>query len=226
MNAPRQNTTACRRCGTCCRKGGPALHLKDRELVASGVIPLASLFTIRRREPAFDNVTGRVEPAPTDIIKVKPSGRGLSACFYYRQQPVSCAIYAQRPMECRVMQCWDTREIEAVYRHDRLTREHLLAGHAGIWDLVVEHHGRCDYDAMAGLAARLEKVPDDPTAVDALLSMLRYDQSLRETVGEQAGLAPDLFDFLFGRPMTVTLALFNLKLVKGSSPGQYQIQPI
>jgi hypothetical protein len=31
--------TACRRCGTCCRKGGPALHREDRHLVVDGLIP-------------------------------------------------------------------------------------------------------------------------------------------------------------------------------------------
>ena len=52
----------CKRCGTCCREGGPALHRVDHDLVASGKIPLKDLYTIRKEELARDNVKGTLQP--------------------------------------------------------------------------------------------------------------------------------------------------------------------
>ena len=40
----------CIRCGACCRSGSPTLHVEDVSLVIDGVIPIASLYTIRRGE--------------------------------------------------------------------------------------------------------------------------------------------------------------------------------
>jgi Fe-S-cluster containining protein len=227
MPDPNQKAmTTCRRCGTCCQKGGPALHLEDRESVETGTIALAALFTIRRYEPAFDNVIGRISPARTDIIKIKPCTPGRSACRFYRHQPPGCSIYVQRPLECRVLQCWDTRQIENVYQRDRLTRQHLLKGHKDIWDLIAEHERHCDYRKMSSMAEALQQDKKNQAAIDALLFMLRYDQSLRKTVHDQTRLSPDLFDFLFGRPMTATLPRFNLKLIQHSAPDSYTITPL
>jgi hypothetical protein len=39
MDISEQSITGCRLCGTCCRKGGPALHLADQELVNPAKFP-------------------------------------------------------------------------------------------------------------------------------------------------------------------------------------------
>ena len=226
MSYPRGSIeSGCRCCGTCCRKGGPALHIEDREWVTSGTIPLAALMTIRRHEPSYDNVIGRLVPAATDIIKVKAHSAQRQACRFYRFDPPGCSIYAQRPLECHALQCWDTRDIEAIYQRDRLTRQHLLAGHADIWDLIVEHETRCNYWRLARLAKQVHKDKNSATASDSMLAMIRYDQSLRDTVKESTGLRADLLDFLFGRPLTFTLVLFDLQLVKSSTSGSYAFRP-
>ena len=61
----------CQRCGVCCEKGGPSLHIKDRRLVDSGRIPARCLFTIRQGELARDNVKGTLEPMAAELIKIK-----------------------------------------------------------------------------------------------------------------------------------------------------------
>lgn len=58
--------THCRRCGTCCEKGGPALHTDDRMLIENGHIPARYLFTIREGEPVVDNVKENPIFAQTD----------------------------------------------------------------------------------------------------------------------------------------------------------------
>jgi Fe-S-cluster containining protein len=215
------STTAiacCRHCGTCCRQGGPALHLEDRELVESGKIPLQDLFTIRRGEPAYDNVTGVIAPAVTDIVKLKGTSPGSDICCFYESATKGCGIYGDRPAECRALQCWDTRFIQALYSCRRLERRHLLVKAAGIWELVQEHQQRCDYGYVAELASRLQQqTPSAEESHNKLLELVRYDESLRQVTLERAGLNPELLPFLFGRPLAFTIQMFKLKPIRAGS---------
>jgi Fe-S-cluster containining protein len=208
----------CRRCGTCCRQGGPALHLEDRELVESGKILLQDLFTIRRGEPAYDNVTGTIAPAVTDIIKIKGDSSGRETCRFYDSATTGCAIYGDHPAECRALQCWDTQCIEALYHCRRLERRHLLVKAAGIWELVQEHQRRCDYELVAELAAEAKQnFSSAEESHDNLLELVRFDESLRQVTLERAGLNPELLHFLYGRPLSFTIQMFKLKLVRTGS---------
>ena len=62
---------ACKQCGTCCTKGGPSFHMEDRRLIDDGVIPGKYLFTIRKGEPAYENIQHRLVSVATDIVKIK-----------------------------------------------------------------------------------------------------------------------------------------------------------
>ena len=44
----------CKRCGTCCIKGGPVLHSVDLALITEGVIRPDQLVVIRHGEPAYN----------------------------------------------------------------------------------------------------------------------------------------------------------------------------
>jgi Fe-S-cluster containining protein len=203
---------SCRRCGTCCLKGGPALHHADRELLDSGRIPLESLFTIRQGEPAFDNVAGRCVPVPTDIVKIAGSKDKTRACRYYDRDNGICSIYDHRPLECRTLTCWDSAALEAIYNHDRLTRRDLVASVEGLWELVCDHQTRCGYDRITDLVARL-KAAWMPGIVDDLLHLIRYDQSLRQAIRERSHQQARHLDFLFGLPLMETIRRFGLRLV-------------
>lgn len=205
----------CRRCGTCCCKGGPALHLEDEPLVTSGRIPLKELFTIRQGEPAFDNVRGVVSPAPTDIIKIKGASPTDATCRFLDQDEVACTIYDHRPVECRTLTCWDSHALMEMYDRDRLTRDRLLSKLPGLSDLVAEHQERCSYQDIGKLAEHVKTARDDTReGVEILLAMVRYDQSLRQVTVERTRLDHGLLDFLFGKPLTETLGRFKVKLVR------------
>lgn len=221
---PAMNPNTCRRCGTCCRQGGPALHLEDRELVASGKIPLQDLFTIRQGEPAYDNVTETIAPAVTDIIKLKGVSTGSQVCRFYDPTTKGCGIYGHRPAECRALQCWDTSSIETLYRCRRLERRHLLVEAAGVWELVQAHQRRCDYGDVAELAARLKQDASAEDPHDRLLELVRYDESLRQVTLERTGWNPELIPFLFGRPLSFTIQMFKLKPVRTS--GGTRLVPV
>jgi len=202
----------CRRCGTCCCKGGPALHQEDREKVETGKIPLKDLFTIRQGEPAYDNVRRMAAPAATDIIKIKGTAPNDATCCYFDQEQVGCRIYELRPLECRTLSCWDTSAIMEIYDKDRLTRADLLSRLPGLSDLVVEHQARCSYERVARCAADVRKDASNAAAVETLLEIVRYDQSLRQVTVERTRLDPELLDFLFGCPLSETINRYKVKL--------------
>jgi len=209
--------THCRRCGTCCCKGGPGLHLEDQKLVDSGKILLKDLMTFRQGEPVYDNVTGNIAPAVTDIIKIKSTNQNGSDCVYYAADRKGCCIYDDRPSECIALQCWDTRGIEGMYKSRRLTRRHLLANVEGLWDLVTHHQERCDYGHVAELADRIRQQRRAEDAEKELLELIRLDQHLRELTLERVKLDPGMLEFLFGRSLSFTIKLFKLTVIKTAS---------
>lgn len=202
--------TACRQCGTCCRKGGPSFHLEDRALIDDGLIQAKDLFTIRSGEPAYENVQGRILPVPTDIIKIKGK-KSIWECLFLGGATHRCDIYGDRPMECRALMCWDTQKIEAVYNRTRLTRKDLLQNVAGLWDLVEDHQRRCDYRLLLSLAGKSGEVPSS-AARKQLLEIVGFDTQIRILATQQGGIRAALTEFLFGRPLTVTLPLLGIPI--------------
>jgi Fe-S-cluster containining protein len=202
----------CRRCGTCCQKGGPALHIADQGLVESGKIALKRLLTIRQGEPAYDNVSGTIAPAVTDIIKVNTCRNSASQCVFYDPQLKQCRIHENRPSECRALNCRDTRKIERIYGTQRLTRRHLLSKVKGLWDLVRDHQARCDYGFISELAAQIRQGSNPERAQQQLLELIHYDEALRTTTAAHVGHTSEMLVFLFGRSLSFTIQMFQLKL--------------
>jgi Fe-S-cluster containining protein len=202
------DTAACKRCGTCCRKGGPALHVQDKALIDQGKIMLKDLFTIRKGELARDNIKGSLVPAESDIIKIKGSGSSWRCCFLAKNGN-DCEIYDNRPFECRLLSCQDTSAIEEIYTKDRLTREDLLAGVAGLWDLVCAHEKKCSYEHIGLFAVGWEK-NNAEAALKALVELIAYDRQLRQLVAQKMNRAGAMTDLLFGRPLTETIHMFGI----------------
>ncbi|GBC60957.1 YkgJ family cysteine cluster protein [Desulfonema ishimotonii] len=204
--------SSCRRCGTCCKKGGPSFHREDRSLIEQGIIPGRHLFTIRQGEMAHDNVRKRLSPLPSDLIKIKGKP-GTWACVFFDDTENGCTIYEHRPVECRALKCWDTREIERIYTRNRLTRKDLLENVPGLWALIREHRKRCDYGEIRALLEKTEG-PERQQALKALDPILRYDENIRNMVIEKGGPSAEMTDFLFGRSLVETLAAYGFKIEK------------
>lgn len=200
----------CRRCGTCCRKGGPTLHLADRPLVERGDILLAELFTIRAGEMAYDNVREKRVTVADDHIKLKGTG-GRWACCRYDDISGVCRDYEHRPLECRRLKCWDIAELEKISGRDLLTRKDLLGAVAGLWELVCDHQRRCSYDVARRLIGQMTGGRSEH-ARRRLLEMVQYDIEIRRLVADQGGSGAQMLEFLFGRPMRDTLKAEGLNL--------------
>ncbi len=221
MTDRKENGRRCQRCGTCCEKGGPALHAEDRPLVDAGRIPAHCLYTIRRGERVHDNVRGRLTVLDAEIVKIAGRADGRT-CGFYDRDAKGCRIYVHRPLECRVLNCRDTRRIEAVYASQRLTRADLLAGSPTVGELVETHEQHCSYARLRELVDQgLDGVRLKQEA--AILEILRFDAHYRRLTVTRGNMDPRMMAFLFGRPMDVTLGMFDLRLV--SRNGQYALIP-
>ena len=200
------------RCGVCCSKGGPALHDEDRVFLESGILPLTSLYTIRKGELVQDNVMGGLIRLPSEIIKIK-ARPGFPACMYFDGTTNSCGIYAGRPVECRTLECWNTDAVENMYASQRLTREAVLKHIPWLLELVKTHEAECAMDVLGGLVERREK--GDPDAGPHLGELVHYDLHYREMPVEKGGLPSEMMDFLFGRPLPEIIARqFGVKVVR------------
>jgi Fe-S-cluster containining protein len=201
------STASCSRCGTCCRKGGPALHREDRERVAQGIIQPRDLYTIRKGEWASDPMQGGLIRVDDDIIKIKGCG-GAWTCRFFDALANACRIYADRPVECTLLECRDTARLEQAYRLGRLTRRDLLADMEGLWGLIEDHGRRCDYDILRGIMEQ-DSGRGRAEAEGQMAEMIRYDAELRRLMVARGGLEAEMMDFLLGRPVEVVLRLFQ-----------------
>jgi Fe-S-cluster containining protein len=207
------NKTSCRRCGTCCQKGGPAFHLADRELIESGRIPARLLFTIRAGEPVWDNVAGRIHIADTDIVKLRGTD-GTPACVCH-DPAAGCTIYADRPLECRVLDCRDTAAIAELYRRDRLTRNALFQSVPGLWRLIADHQEHCGYEKIRKMIPELNGRERDAALV-RLSEILEMDRMVREEPVRRGLVPEDWTGLLFGRPLPRTLIGFGLQVTRSA----------
>ncbi len=213
--AASETITACKRCGTCCKKGGPAIHTEDLPMIESGKILLKHLFTLRRGEPAHDNLTREILPCATDIIKIK-SRKESTACIFYDEQAMSCSIYENRPIECRVMKCWNTSEISSIYNRNRLTRYDIVGNVEGLWELVTDHQERCSFGSILAFADQIrESRRKNPVLEKEVRYRIQYDMEIRSLARDKGNLDDGMMEFLFGRPIMDTMKSLGINILYG-----------
>jgi hypothetical protein len=197
---------SCRRCGTCCAKGGPALHGADAALILDGAVGLDRLVTLRAGEPVLDQLQNQILPLAAEIIKVR-GPHGLTGCVFHLGANAGCSIYQSRPLECRLLDCEDPAPLAEAYAIDRLTRTDLLGPGHPLLELLRHHDKLCP----AAEAFRLARDPALSTR-RALAELLSADRALRSAFLDKTGASPQLADFLFGRPLPEVLAPLGLRL--------------
>ena len=200
----------CRRCGTCCKKGGPSFHQEDKALIEKGVIHSKYLYTIRKGEMAYDNVRQCLETVGSDVIKLKGKGESWT-CILFDEKQNACTIYENRPIECRALKCWDTKALEDLYDRKRLKREDLIADIEGLWGIIKDHQARCNYETIQKLVSAINSGRGGE-ARGKLAEIIQFDIEIRKLVVSWGGLDMEMLDFLFGRPLKQTLKNLGLKL--------------
>jgi len=194
----KQQQTTCLRCGTCCRKGGPALHGDDLPLVRGGRLPLANLITIRRGELAHNPLTDKIEPVVQELVKIRGTG-GQWCCCYYDAARKGCSIYGNRPVACGVLKCWQPEQILALMGQDLLGRLDILEEDDPLRPYVLEYERLCPCPDMGevemNLAGQMEEL------LPSLEMQVNRDIAFRDQVVGHLHLSLAQETFLFGRPL-------------------------
>ena len=205
--------TACERCGECCKAGGPALHLADAELFERGVLGYEHVYTLRAGEVVHEQVRGGLVRLEAEMIKVKGiggGGVGQWTCGFYNPDGSGCDVYQDRPVECRALKCWDTADLEMMYMRDRLTRGDLIDPQSALGQVVAEHGKACPVGRVWELAGALDRGERD--AATELLSLVRFDESMRHAFMYKAQVGAEYLDLFFGRPLGAAMHQFGMEL--------------
>jgi Fe-S-cluster containining protein len=200
------NPMECKRCGTCCNKGGPSFHIEDKYIIEEGYIPAKHLYTIRKGEPVRDNITEKIVYTSSDIIKIKGQKNGW-ACFYYDEIEKSCSVYKYRPLECRILNCRDTGEIKKIIGRNLLARKDIINNVGGLWEIVIEHDQRCSFRKIKKLIEQQSQT-ENAILSGKVAELVEYDRIMRELIVKKGQLNPELLDFLFGRPLSIVINNF------------------
>ena len=196
-----RETKRCRQCGTCCRKGGPALSREDLDLVRQGYIRHDQLVTIRQGEMGYNPATDRLEPVEVELLKIRGQGSSWT-CLFFVEEENSCAIYAHRPATCRILQCWHPGPLLATIYRNTLRRTDLINPHDPILAEIERHERECPAKLFTALLAEAEGGED----LSRLSELVRADLAIREEVAKKAGVSLEMEFFLFGRPLFKQLA--------------------
>lgn len=204
----------CKQCGTCCRKGGPALHRQDLELLRkSDGIDLNDLVTLRKGELAYDQPAGAVLPLEEEIIKVKGID-GEWTCTFFAPESNVCRIYQNRPLECQVLFCSDPEPLLEIYTKDRVKRADILPEGHPLIELISEHDAKCPMERVAEICSAIveaEKPKDNLDEIRAeLIEMVSYDKNIRDLVAEKTGMPESAMEFFFGRTLTRIVPSFGI----------------
>jgi Fe-S-cluster containining protein len=203
-NPAAKSLQACKRCGTCCMKGGPTLHREDKKILLSGHVGHEHLVTIRAGETVYNPVSGRSEPASGEIVKVRGKGEDWT-CYFYDEKGNSCSIYAERFLECRLLKCWDPSELISVIGKNTIVRADIINRGDPIRDVIEAHDREClcrEFEDLISAVIRGEK----ETEARAMLGeLVRKDMSIRSHAISGLGLKPEFELFIFGRPLSELL---------------------
>ncbi len=204
--------TSCRQCGTCCRNGGPALHLADADVVKNGLLDPACLMTIRPGEPIRDNVRGRNALAAGDIIRICGTGASWT-CAFYREASRDCGIYPHRPIQCRELKCWEPDAVIRMYEKDRLTRMDIFGRHEGLRHLIEEHEAAVSFGEVRPMVLSvIEKKNADRPLLRRLDTLLFLDREFRRRSREQNIFPGEWEHLILGRPLETILRTMGLRV--------------
>jgi len=218
VNTPQAH---CRQCGTCCRKGGPALHRQDLELVRQGYIGYQQLTTIRKGEPVYSPASGLLEAAERELVKIMGRGRDWT-CSFFVSETSACGIYAHRPLECRLLKCWDTADLLEVVGRETIQRRDLLNPGDPVLALMDLHESQCPAEAVAAAVAQWQRAQKDPACRAALSDLVRRDLTVRHQALARQGLPPAVEFFVFGRPLFKQLGGFGITVRETAGTVQLQ----
>jgi len=218
----REPAPKCMRCGECCRRGSPTLHVQDLELVRSGALPLGSLMTLRAGEPVSSPFEKKPLRLQSERIKLREKP-GTSECVFFDSQTELCSKYKSRPWQCRAQACWDPALALKLEEQPFLSRRDVAKEQETLCELIDEHDRRCSFDKLEQAFAELEK--SKGASIEKLVELVAYEDHFREFVAQELGLPAASLHFFFGRGFSELVGLFGFEVEKGPD-GSRTLKPI
>lgn len=219
-----KNNRKCKRCGDCCRKGGPVLHKEDLPLLQEKHITIDNLITIRKGEPAVLPPHDEMLLTTDELIKISGSS-GAWLCSYFDSDGDNCKIYEYRPQECRLLECWDTNALEKVIGKDTINRQDLIDQSSPFYKMIRLHEEEVPYDSLIEpLSAMITGVQDHEILV-RLTELVRRDLDFRGRVLARIELSPAAEFFIFGRPLFTILSGFGIVAYEQDNAVHLKWQP-
>lgn len=203
------DTKHCKQCGTCCRNGGPALSREDLNLIRQGHIRHDQLVTIRQGEMGYNPATGRLEPVPVELLKIRGQGSGWT-CLFFAEASNACTIYAHRPATCKILQCWQPEALLTTIYQNTLRRADLINPNDPILAEIARHEKACPGPVFTKLLAET----GETDALARLTELVRADLAIRAEVAQKTGISLEMEFFLFGRPLFKQLAGSGIECVE------------
>jgi Fe-S-cluster containining protein len=210
----------CMRCGECCSRVTPSLHLEDLSLFDEGVLRLDSLYTLRKGEPVLDNVRGKLEDLSEEIVKLKESPESRR-CILYEPAGKNCRYYDRRPLQCRTQECWNPAALEELWSRNKLTRRDFIKDDEELLGLLEIHDRRCSPESLDGAIKRYWDTRES-SDLDPVIDMVSQDMIVRDFFLKSLGRNPEELAFLLGRPLAKIIEAYNLKVEKDSG-GAYRL---
>ncbi|MDX1776352.1 MAG: YkgJ family cysteine cluster protein [Desulfobulbales bacterium] len=207
-----ENKKECDRCGTCCSKGGPALHNEDFKLLKNRLVRPEHLITIRKGEPVLALFADTPAPAQSEIIKIK--GRGSEwTCLFFAEPEAECTIYGLRPLECSILKCWDTADLENAAGKNLLSRYDILTPQQEpILGFIKKHDAECPLENLTQLLSAISRKNSQQRALNSLTEMVNNDLAIRSQACAELNLSLDIELFIFGRPLFTILTQYGIKV--------------
>ncbi len=197
--------TECKKCGDCCRQGGPALHKGDLDLVRDGKISISTLITIKKGELTHNPLTGVVQPAGVELVKITGKGQQWECCYYDEQR--GCTIYENRPQACVLLKCWDTKDVLNIVEKETLSRFDILGSDDPLIPAIREHERICPCPDFLYIRDNVGQLPDQQKK--ELEKQVRDDLSFRTRVISDFNLKLSEELFYFGRPLFQLLQMLT-----------------
>lgn len=202
---------ACRRCGSCCQQGGPALHDGDLVLIRSGRLRLDDLVTVNLGELAFQPLAMTATTVVDEFLKIQ--GRdGTWCCTFYDETAQGCQRYEYRPLACGLLDCTDTGPLLDITGQDLLTRFDCIDQDDPILAVILNHQQHTPCPDIQTISNDFAQIYGRAELVAGLLEDVNLDLAFRSRTASTFHLSVALELFYFGRP------LFQLLLPLGIQP--------
>lgn len=199
----------CHQCGTCCRKGGPALHEEDLGFVEA--YGLNALVCLRKGEPAHDPQADAVQPLLQEVVKILGKDQGWE-CIFYDPAQSGCTIYNDRPLECRVLSCKNSHPLFEAMKRPYLQRKDFIQQGSALWACIQSHEQEFPVNNVLPLATRSRQEKQNiPKELDQIF---RAEIAYRLALGDYVQAKDeDLWPYL-GRPLWLVLAPYDSRFLE------------